>query len=71
MGFAAAGDFCCLRSSSTSNRALHTARDGALDMPTLILQPIQVNVRAVQMPPADDIGITYLRAPLNTLPVHR
>ncbi len=51
--------------------AMRTARDRALDMPTLILPSIQVNVRAGQMPPADDNGITYLRVPLNTLPVHR
>ena len=31
---------------------------------------IQVNMRAGQLPPADDNGITYLRIPLNTLAVH-
>jgi len=51
--------------------AMRTARDSVLDMPTLILPSIQVNVRAGQMPPADDNGIAYLRIPLNTLPVHR
>jgi glyoxylase-like metal-dependent hydrolase (beta-lactamase superfamily II) len=51
--------------------AMRTARDATLDMPTLILPSIQVNVRAGDMPPADDNGITYLRIPLNTLPVHR
>ena len=51
--------------------AMRNARDSALDMPTLILPSIQVNLRAGQMPPADDNGITYLRIPLNTLPVHR
>ncbi|MEC5212908.1 glyoxylase-like metal-dependent hydrolase (beta-lactamase superfamily II) [Polaromonas sp. CG_9.5] len=51
--------------------AMRTARDATLDMPTLILPAIQVNVRAGQMPPADDNGIAYLRIPLNTLPVHR
>jgi len=51
--------------------AMRTARDATLDMPTLILPSIQVNVRAGQMPPADDNGIVYLRIPLNTLPVHR
>ena len=49
--------------------AMRTARDATLDMPTLILPSIQVNVRAGQLPPADDNGITYLRVPLNTLPV--
>jgi len=51
--------------------AMRNARDSALDMPTLILPSIQVNLRAGQMPPADDNGIAYLRIPLNTLPVHR
>ena len=50
--------------------AMRTARDAKLDMPTLILPSIQVNVRAGQMPPADDNGIVYLRIPLNSLPVH-
>ena len=51
--------------------AMRTARDGGLDMPALILPSIQVNLRAGQLPPADDNGIAYLRIPLNTLPVHR
>ncbi|CAN5116539.1 MBL fold metallo-hydrolase [soil metagenome] len=51
--------------------AMRTARDATLDMPTLILPSIQVNVRAGQMPPPDDNGIAYLQIPLNTLPVHR
>ena len=51
--------------------AMRTARDATLDMPTLILPSVQVNVRAGEMPPADDNGIAYLRIPLNTLPAHR
>ena len=51
--------------------AMRTARDSALDMPTLILPSIQVNVRAGQLPPPDANGIAYLRIPLNALPVHR
>ena len=51
--------------------AMRTARDATLEMPTLILPSIQVNVRAGEMPPADDNGIAYLRIPLNALPVHR
>ena len=50
--------------------ALRTARDATLDMPTLILPSIQVNVRAGQMPPPDDNGVAYLRIPLNLLPTH-
>jgi hypothetical protein len=38
--------------------------------PTLVLPSIQVNVRARQLPPADENGVAYLRIPLNTLSVH-
>lgn len=48
--------------------AMRQARDATLDVPTLILPSIQVNVRAGQMPPADDNGIAYLRIPINALP---
>jgi glyoxylase-like metal-dependent hydrolase (beta-lactamase superfamily II) len=50
--------------------AMRQARDATLDVPTLILPSIQVNVRAGQLPPADDNGVSYLRIPLNSLPVH-
>ncbi len=50
--------------------AMRTARDATLDVPTLILPSIQVNVRAGQLPPPDENGIAYLRIPLNALPVH-
>ncbi len=49
--------------------ALRRARDATLEVPTLILPSIQVNVRAGQLPPADDNGVAYLRIPLNILPV--
>jgi glyoxylase-like metal-dependent hydrolase (beta-lactamase superfamily II) len=48
--------------------AMRTARDATLEVPTLILPSIQVNVRAGQLPPADDNGVAYLRIPLNALP---
>ena len=51
--------------------AMRQARDATLDVPTLILPSIQVNVRAGQLPPADENGVSYLRIPLNTLPIHR
>jgi glyoxylase-like metal-dependent hydrolase (beta-lactamase superfamily II) len=50
--------------------AMRTARDATLDVPTLILPSIQVNVRGGQLPPPDDNGVAYLRIPLNALPVH-
>ncbi|MGZ3252929.1 MAG: MBL fold metallo-hydrolase [Burkholderiaceae bacterium] len=49
---------------------MRQARDATLEVPTLILPSIQVNVRAGQLPPADDNGISYLRIPLNALPGH-
>ena len=48
--------------------ALRKARDSTLEVPTLILPSIQVNIRAGHLPPADDNGVAYLRIPLNTLP---
>ncbi len=48
--------------------AMRNARDATLEVPTLILPSIQVNVRAGQLPPADENGIAYLRIPLNVLP---
>jgi len=47
--------------------AMRTARDATLEVPTLILPSIQVNVRAGQLPPPDDNGVSYLRIPLNAL----
>ena len=49
--------------------AMRQARDATLEVPTLILPSIQVNVRAGELPPADENGVSYLRIPLNTLPV--
>ncbi|MGE0498498.1 MAG: MBL fold metallo-hydrolase [Ramlibacter sp.] len=47
--------------------AMRTARDATLEMPTLILPSIQVNIRAGELPPPDDNGVSYLRIPLNAL----
>jgi glyoxylase-like metal-dependent hydrolase (beta-lactamase superfamily II) len=49
---------------------MRQARDATLDPPTLILPSLQVNVRAGQLPPPDDNGVSYLRIPLNALPTH-
>jgi len=46
---------------------MRTARDATLDVPTLILPSIQVNVRAGAMPPADSNGVAYLKIPINAL----
>ena len=51
--------------------AMRRARDATLEVPTLILPSIQVNVRAGRLPPPDGNGVSYLRIPLNALPVRR
>lgn len=48
--------------------AMRTARDATLDVPTLMLPSLQVNIRAGQLPPAEDNGVAYLRIPINALP---
>lgn len=47
--------------------AMREARDATLEVPTLILPSIQVNIRAGQLPPAEDDGVRYLKIPLNTI----
>ncbi|WEN42290.1 putative metallo-hydrolase [Thauera sp. GDN1] len=47
--------------------AMRTARDRTLAMPTLILPAIQVNVRAGNLPPAEDNGVRYLKIPIDLL----
>ncbi|QEY60307.1 MBL fold metallo-hydrolase [Pseudomonas sp. C27(2019)] len=47
--------------------AMRTARDATLSMPTLILPSVQVNMRAGELPPAEDNGVRYLKIPLNSL----
>ncbi|NND59248.1 MAG: MBL fold metallo-hydrolase [Gammaproteobacteria bacterium] len=44
-----------------------TKRDAGLDMPRLILPSIQVNMRAGNLPPAEDNGIHYLKIPLDAI----
>jgi glyoxylase-like metal-dependent hydrolase (beta-lactamase superfamily II) len=47
--------------------AMRTQRDATLDMPTLILPSVQVNIRAGELPPKEDNGVAYLKIPLNAL----
>ena len=42
-------------------------RDSQLGMPKLILPSIQVNIRAGEMPPADESGVVFLKLPVNVL----
>ncbi|MBZ0129010.1 MAG: MBL fold metallo-hydrolase [Rhodobacteraceae bacterium] len=44
-----------------------TERDAQLAMPRLIVPSLQVNMRAGQMPPAEDNGVSYLKVPVNGL----
>jgi glyoxylase-like metal-dependent hydrolase (beta-lactamase superfamily II) len=46
--------------------AMRTARDRTLGMPTLILPAIQINIRAGELPQAEDNGVRYLKIPLNS-----
>ena len=47
--------------------AMRNARDATLDMPSLILPSVQVNMRAGHFPEAEDNGTRYLKVPLNRL----
>ncbi len=46
---------------------MRTARDAGLAMPVLILPSVQINIRAGDLPPPDNNGVSYLRVPLNAL----
>ncbi len=46
---------------------MRTQRDATLDMPVLILPSVQINMRAGELPPAEDNGIQYVKIPLNAL----
>ncbi len=46
---------------------MRSDRDATLGMPTLILPSVQINMRAGQLPPAEDNGTRYLKIPLNVL----
>lgn len=47
--------------------AMREARDATLEMPRLIIPSLQVNMRAGELPPADDSGKVFLKVPVNTL----
>lgn len=46
---------------------MRTERDATLDMPRLILPSVQVNMRAGQLPPADENGLRYMKLPIDAL----
>jgi len=47
--------------------AMRQARDATLDMPTLILPAVQVNMRAGQLPEPESNGTRYIKIPLNAV----
>jgi glyoxylase-like metal-dependent hydrolase (beta-lactamase superfamily II) len=46
---------------------MRTERDKTLEMPVLILPSVQVNMRAGDLPPAEDNGTHYLKIPVDAL----
>ncbi|WP_422101594.1 MBL fold metallo-hydrolase [Vreelandella sp.] len=44
---------------------MRTERDATLGMPRLIIPSVQINMRAGELPPAEDNGQVYLKVPLN------
>lgn len=53
--------------SETQFVEMRNQRDKTLEMPTLILPSIQVNIRAGHLPPPEKNGMTYLKIPFNVL----
>jgi hypothetical protein len=47
--------------------AMRTARDATLELPVLMLPSVQLNVRAGQMPPPEDNGVSYFKIPINVI----
>jgi glyoxylase-like metal-dependent hydrolase (beta-lactamase superfamily II) len=47
--------------------AMRQARDAGLDMPTLILPSVQINMRAGALPEPESNGTRYIKIPLNAL----
>ena len=46
---------------------MRTTRDATLEMPTLILPSVQVNMRAGHLPTPETNGVRYLKIPLNLI----
>ena len=46
---------------------MRKTRDATLEMPTLILPSIQINIRAGHFPPKESNQVSYLKLPLNVL----
>ncbi len=46
---------------------LRTERDKGLKVPQLLIPSIQINMRAGELPPPEDNGISYIKVPLNRI----
>ncbi|MCB1958508.1 MAG: MBL fold metallo-hydrolase, partial [Rhodocyclaceae bacterium] len=46
---------------------MRAARDATLGVPRLMLPSVQVNMRAGELPPAEDNGVRYLKIPIDAL----
>jgi hypothetical protein len=46
---------------------MRTARDKGLSVPQLLIPSIQINMRAGELPPPEDNGISYIKVPLNRI----
>ena len=48
--------------------SMRESRDSTLDMPTLILPSVQVNIRGGRLPEPENNGVRYLKLPVNQFP---
>jgi glyoxylase-like metal-dependent hydrolase (beta-lactamase superfamily II) len=46
---------------------MRTERDQTLAVPQLLIPSIQINMRAGELPPPEDNGISYIKIPLNRI----
>jgi hypothetical protein len=46
---------------------MRSERDKQLAVPTLLMPSIQVNMRAGELPPPEDNGVSYIKIPINRL----
>jgi len=46
---------------------LRKARDSALEMPTLMIPSVQINMRGGKLPPVEKNGVRYIKVPLDLL----
>ena len=46
---------------------MRTERDKTLAVPTLLMPSIQINMRAGELPPPEDNGVSYIKIPINQL----